>query len=98
MMRSKRCTECGSSFLTADPSITICQNCSGDLPDTSKEDARQEATRQRQRQATTEKSQQVSLRDLDDERETNQQVDLKKLAGTTPTKRTRKTRAPKNES
>ena len=32
-MRKSRCTKCGTTFYTADPKITECQNCTGTLPD-----------------------------------------------------------------
>ncbi len=35
MMRRYRCTKCTTTFYTAQSGVRECQNCSGDLPDTS---------------------------------------------------------------
>ena len=46
-MRKSRCTKCGTTFYTADPKVKICQDCSGDTPDKTKQLA-QEAEHRRQ--------------------------------------------------
>ena len=46
-MRKRRCSSCGKRFYTKDPTITTCQDCSGDLPDRSAQEQKEAELKRR---------------------------------------------------